>query len=423
MSKQRSLPDPVVFREFPFNLGYRLLTPGDIRPTAAQRDAYRRFTQVGDPLADAVVAMFHRMPAGEGRRLFEVAVEQGITALDTPPQELVDFFAQVDAVPYWVDHDKLDVAARVTARTGLWGTYFALPALALMGGYLASRADKTLVGAGDLVAMAPRRLAETATWWLEVTSPHGLERFSPGFKGILRVRLMHALVRAGMNRRADWDYERWDHPVNQSLTVGTLMLFSLANTVGCQALGLRFSAAEKAAVYHFWRYVGVLMGVNPEIVPTDEADTWRLLWLQADYEFLPDDDSRRLAQALIEALGPVFNLTGQGLASRALRQGLTHYVTSYSRLLLGKTNSDFLGLPNSKLFQAAILFTAAINRTTEIPRQYIPGATRFSESVGQRVRRNMIRHAAANTSSDTSYRRHDQLADPRRFFAVSRGGR
>ncbi|MGH3675363.1 MAG: oxygenase MpaB family protein [Mycobacterium sp.] len=409
--KSGELSDPVIFKEFPFNIGYRLLAPGDIKPTAAQRDSYRRFTQMGDPLADAVVAMFRRLPAGEGRRLFEVAVEQGFDAVEDPPEELSAFFAQVDAVPYWVNPAKLQLAARVTARTGPWGVYFALPALALMGGYLASRADKTLVASGDLTAMAPRRLAETGTWWLDVTSPGGLDRFAPGFKGVLRVRLMHALVRAGMNRRPDWNYDEWDHPVNQSQTVGTLMLFSLANIVGCQALGLKFSAKEKAAVYHFWRYVGVLMGLEPEIVPADEVDTWRLLWLQADYEFLPDEDSRKLAEALLAAGGYSLGLAGNDPASQVVRQLFSNYVAAYSRLILGRTNADFLGLPNRKAFQAAVLITAAVNRAAEIPRRYVPGGTRASEALGHYVRQRLVRRATGALSDDTSYSRHDKMAD------------
>lgn len=71
---------------------------------------------------------------------------------------------------------------------------------------------------------------------------------------------------------------------------GTLLLFSLGNVAGSQALAC-ISRRDKDAVYHFWRYVGFLLGVDVELLPTDEADTRRLLWLQADYEFRPDDDS------------------------------------------------------------------------------------------------------------------------------------
>lgn len=395
----QKLPDPPFLAGFPYNVFLRVLAPGDLRATAAQRESFRRFAQLGDPLADAVVAMIQRLPTGEGRRLFETAVEHGIGAVEDPPEELVAFFAQVDDRPYWLDDAKLELAVRVTMRTGLWGIALALPGLALTGGYLASKADKPLVGTGDLRRMAPRRLNETATWFIDVTSPGGLARFAPGFTGTLRVRLMHAIVRSAMCRRDDWDFASWDHPVNQAQMAGTVMLFSLANLVGCQAMGIRFSAREREAVFHLWRYVGLLMGVDPELMPADEADTWRLFWLQADTEFLPDDDSVRLAQALHGSTA------GEDTAMKIARTVLS----SYSRLVLGSRNADQLGLIDNKPVQVAVLAVSAVNRVLEFPR-LIPGATRLSEEIGQWSRRRFIERGFTATGGDRSYRRHDKLA-------------
>ena len=330
--------------------------------------------------------------------MFETAVDGGIGAVADPPDELIAFFTAVEDPPYWLDYDKLARAARVSMRTGLVGIGLALPGLALTGGYLASKADKPLVGTGDLRRMAPRRLNETAQWYIDVTSPGGLDRFAPGFTGTLRVRLMHAMVRAAMHRREDWDYDGWDAPVNQVQLAGTLMLFSLANLAGCQAMGLRFTDTERDAVFHFWRYVGLLMGVHPELVPTCEEDTWRLFWLEADTEFLPDDDSMRLAQALHGG-------RDEGWVTELARS----YLSSYSRLILGKSNADRLGLPDNKALQAAVLASSAVNRMFEY-RRVIPGMTWLSEELGQRARVGLINRGLSETGGDRSYRRHDGLA-------------
>ncbi|MCU1642696.1 MAG: hypothetical protein JWN03_2971 [Nocardia sp.] len=415
MARTDQLADPVFFSEFPFNIGVKFLAPGDIRPTPQQREDYRRFTQLGDPLADAVVEMFRHLPTGQGRRMFEIALERGIDAVPDAPAELKAFFAHIDSRPYWLDQEKLDRAARVSGRVGPWATNLALSMFALNGGYLASRAGKVLVGTGALAAeaMAPRRVAETASWWVDVTALGGMGRFEAGFKNTVRVRLMHALVRAGMTRRDDWDYENWDHPINQSLTAGTLMLFSLATIVGCNTVGLRFSKQEKAAVYHLWRYVGYVIGLDADIVPADETDTWRLLWLQADYEFLPDEDSRTLSKALVSALGPLYGFDGNDLRSRALRRAFTLYSLSYSRILLGKSNSDFLEMENSRVFTGAVLATAAVNSVLEVPRRFIPGATRLSEKWGRRTTERMLARITRVNHPDRSYGRHDRLADTR----------
>ncbi|MGW4242102.1 oxygenase MpaB family protein [Nocardia sp. NPDC004722] len=415
MTRTEQLPDPVIFREFPFNVGIRLIGPGDIRPTTEQQAAYRKFTKMGDPLADAVVEMFRQLPTGTGRAMFETALERGIDAVPDAPAELKALFAQVDSVPFWLDQDKLERSSRVSGRVSPWATNLALAMFSLNGGYLASRAGKVLIGTGGLSAesMAPRRVAETVGWWMDVTAPGGMDRFAPGFKNTVRVRIMHAQVRAGMKRRPDWDYANWDEPINQSLTAGTLMLFSLATIAGCNAVGLTFSRKEKAAVYHHWRYVGHLIGLDPEIVPADETDTWRLLWLQADYEFLPDEDSRALSKALVSALGRIYGLDGKGLGSRVLGRAFTLYAASYGRIMVGKTNADFLGLPNNPVFLAAVLATAAVNGVLEVPRRVIPGATGLSERLGRRITERMHARIVRANRPDHSYARHDRLAETR----------
>jgi hypothetical protein len=414
--------DPPLFREFPFNIGLRLLAPGDIRPTPEQRERYRRFTQMGDPLADDLVAAFRRLPAGVGRAKFETALDHGIGAVDEPFPELVAFFEQVEARPYWVNQEKLDHAVRATARIGAVAGFTAMAMMSLMGGYLASRADKTLVATGDLEAMAPRRLAETLNWTVEVTGPGALDRFAAGFKGTLRVRLMHAMVRAGMNRRTDWDFADWDHPVNQSTMAGTLMLFSLGNVVGSQALGVQFSGRDKEALYHLWRYVGFLLGVDAELLPADEADTWRLLWLQADYEFRPDSDSTRLAQALRSAVGPLLIGDSRHPLAHAGRAVTTELLCAYSRLILGNANADALELPDNKVAQLLVAGAATTGFALRYPLRMVPGLTRLREIIGRRNIESFAAQAMSMNRGDRSYRRHDGLAADPAKTAVGSGG-
>jgi mpaB/rubber oxygenase-like protein len=406
---EQRLPHPPALTAFPLNLAVRLLSPGDIRATPEQLAEFRRFASVGDPLADAVVAMFRELPAGRGRAMFEQALTHGIDTVPHAPTALVDFFTEVDTVPYWLDHDQLVLGARTLSRCGLHSAVLVMPGLSLYGGYLASRADKVLVATGDLDRMAPRRLAETASWTMDVISPGGLDRFGTGFTGVLRVRLMHALVRAGMHRRRDWDYANWDHPVNQVQLAGTLILFSLFNLLGARVLGLRFSRKEKAAVFHLWRYVGHLMGVHHALLPVTEADAWRLMWLEAASEFRPDADSTRLAEAMLSAM-PDYVLPPRWRTSRLARWAVVNYVGSFSRLVLGRDNADHLGAPNNPLFQAAVLATTAVTFVGELGRYVVPGATRRRANRGYRRQRAMIDNAMRAHRGDRGYRRHDTLS-------------
>jgi mpaB/rubber oxygenase-like protein len=403
------LPHPDWMTRPPFSVALRVFARADVRATPAQLAAFRRFATVGDPLADAVVAMMRELPAGQGRRLFERAVAGGIGAVPDPPRPLAGFFASVDTVPYWLDREQLARGARVVGRTGLLGLTLVMPMMALYGGYLASRADKTLLRTGDLASMAPRRLAETASWWVDVTSPGGLDRFAPGFTGTLRVRIMHAQVRAAMAARPDWDHAAWDAPVNQIQTAGTLLLFSLVMMLGSRSLGLRLGARDRAAVMHLWRYVGYLLGVHPDLLPATEADAWRLFWLEGATEFLPDEDSRRLGQALLAASPPLLLPPRWKSSARAGRL-LTGYQAAFARLVLGRHNADLLGAPGSRPYRAAVLGTAGAILAVDSARRVLPGATRLSERIGQRQRTTLINRLVTEQRGDRGYNRHDTLA-------------
>lgn len=401
------LPDPELFRQGGFKLAARLFGPGDIRGTTEQVRRFREFAQAEDGLADAVVAMFHRLPKGQGRALFEGALTGGIVAVDDPPRELVEFFRAVEATPYWVDYDRLDRGARAITRTGVLGL-FPLGDMSLMGGYLASRATKSLVGTGEIEHMASRRLVETAAWWIEVTTPGTLRRGESGYAAALRVRLVHAYVRAAMNRRDDWDYAAWDRPINQVQTTGTLLLFSLVFVVGTQLLGVRYSARERADILHLWRYVGWLLGVDEELLPAGEEDAWRLLWLLATTEFIPDEDSKRLAKALLESHEAIGK--GRGAAGRMLSHLSVRVHSSISRLVLGKVNADFLELPDDPVAQGAVVTAAALNFAAETARQHIPGATVLREVIGGLERRRYLDQLSKIFQLDPTYARHLRAA-------------
>lgn len=403
MKADERLPDPELLRQGGFGIAARIFAPGDIRGSERQLRRLREFAQAEDPPADAVVAMFHRLPPGEGRVLFERALRHGIATLDDPPPELAAFFRTVEATPYWVDHERLERGARAIIRTGVLGL-FPLGDMALMGGYLASRATKSLLGTGAIEYTANRRLVETAAWWLDVTTPGALRTGARGYTSALRVRLVHAHVRAAMNRRTDWDYEAWDRPVNQVQTVGTLLLFSLIYVVGMQLLGVRYTERERADIHHLWRYVGWLMGISEELLPACEDDAWRLLWLLATTEFIPDDDSKRLAAALLRSHAEVGE--GRGPVGKLAAHALSRVHSSISRLALGEANADFLGLPNDPIAQGVVVAAAATNFAAETVRQWVPGATVLQERLGEAGRRRYAAQLKKLFRTDSTYARH-----------------
>jgi len=399
------LPDPDFFRQGTFKLASRLAGVGDIRATPEQLAGFRAFADHEDARADALVTLLRQRP--HTRKLFDQALEDGIDSIHRPPKALRDFFTNAEATPYWVDHARIERGARAITRTGLLGL-FPLGDMSLMGGYLASRATKPLVATGEIEHMASRRLVETAAWWIDVTTPGNLRRHAKGYQATLRVRLVHAYVRDAMNRRQDWDYDAWDRPINQLQTVGTLLLFSLVFVLGTQFLGIRYTERERADIIHLWRYVGWLLGIDEELLPATEEDAWRLLWLLATTEFVPDEDSRRLAKALLlthEGVG-----IGRGAFGKVLAHVSVRVHASISRLVLGRTNADFLELPDDPLAQGAVLAAAAVNFAAETVRRHVPGATTVQEVIGRLERRRYVTRLSKIFDLDPAYTRHMHAA-------------
>lgn len=397
--------DPARRKLKPVRKLFGLLYGSDPHPSARQMQCIERHMQMGDPLADAVVQMYKELPNGQGRKLVDQALEQGIQAVANPPRALLDLFAQVDDEPIWLDRDKLALGCAVSRRVGPWGE-LVLRNLALMGGYLGGAAAKPLVFTGQLDRMTPRRLTETGKFYMDVTTVGGLERFEDGFKSALRVRLMHAQVRRMLLDSGKWD-PAWGHPLNQWDSMATILEFSSIYLTGLRALGFIFSKREREAVIHLWRYVGYLMGVEERILPADEADSMRALYQVMATVCDADSDSIALGQSLAKAPptleGDSWWMQRLGNLEQTLRVGYTRYV-------LGDKAGDQLGLENkpwAKYFWPAQI---PLRVSSELLRMSIPGATDWIVKVNVKAAREQFPKQVHKTRADTSFTPVAELA-------------
>jgi hypothetical protein len=393
------VPDPATRNSRRVDLLGRLLSAHDLKPSPEQQQGFLPYLNKGDPLADAVIEMYHAMPAGEGRKLVDRALEQGLDAVKDAPPALLAFFRQVEEIPLWLDREKLDLACDVTRRTG-WFAELSLRNVSLMGGYLAAAAAKPLVFTGQLDRMAARRLVETGKFWVDVTTRGGMERFHEGFKSAVRVRLMHAQVRYMLNQSGRWDYAAWGAPINQADSMATVLEFSTVCLLGLRALGFRFTVEEREAVVHLWRYAGYLLGVDERILPACEADSMRALWIQYMTIGDADDDTRRLGQALN---GVPLQQAGDHALKKAIARIETGYRSAFSRLILGNGNGDALGLPRSLGWTAAVVGTAPVIFSLETVRRRVPGANRLAVALGRLLHEGALPTAIRQEKADTTF--------------------
>lgn len=376
---------------------FSLMIGSDPQPSEGQMRVIREHMLMGDRLADAVVDMYKSLPAGEGRKLVDQALEQGIEALDNPPEALQALFNQIDHEPIWLDRKKLRLACDVSHRVGLSGE-LVLRNLSLMGGYLGAAAAKPLVFTGELDRMANRRLVETGKFWMDVTTPGGLERDQEGFKSAVRVRLMHSQVRAMLLQSDKWTMA-WGHPLNQWDSMATILEFSVIFLTGLRSLGFIFSKKEREAVVHLWRYVGYLMGVEERILPTCEADAMRAFYQVIATICESDDDTRKLGQALA---GTSLQDGGDGWAAKRMARLEYSLRAGYTRYILGDEAGDKLGLPRTA---AKYVWPAQIPLRVgaELVRKSVPGANRVLVWLGAKARRDQFPKRVQRLKADTTF--------------------
>lgn len=313
----------------------------------------------GDPLTDALVA-----EAGFSPSLVRRALDEGIGAVPATPA-LRALFAEIEGRPAWVDDAKLELACATSARVGLDGARV-LSCVSLTGGYRSSAANKPLAFTGALEAMASRRLAETSKFVVDVYESGTLDRASEGFAAAVRVRVMHAMVRAKIAADPRWRADDWGLPINQADMLSTNLLFSAVYVFGLRLLGHFITNDEADAFVHLWRYVGHLMGIRDELLPADFREACVLVHIAGTCQPSGDEDGRRLTASLL-AVPPRPGLSRPVVAlDRAWRVG-------FSRLALGTEAADQLGLP--RVPRAIVVPHLMTNLAIEALRLVVPSTT------------------------------------------------
>jgi hypothetical protein len=305
----------------------------------SRAEMYAQFLWHTDPLADAVMNEFARIPESRWRALLEIALAKGIEAVPDAPEPLRALFRQLECAPIWVDRERCNLGGSTFLRCRLGFVPLALLALPIIYSWPAG--NKPLALSGQLVHRASQRLKDTARYVFAVCQPDGLSRFSEGFAMTVRVRLIHAQVRKLLLESGQWRPEAWGAPINQCHMAGTNLMFSVGVLDGLTRLGYRFERVEREALIHLWRYAGYLLGVEHELLIADEFEGHRLLDLMFAFEPQPDDDSRALVDALMQtSVTYVQNFKAARWCNANLCYGI-------SRALIGDEHAAALRFPKT----------------------------------------------------------------------------
>ncbi|RJQ67522.1 DUF2236 domain-containing protein [Pseudonocardiaceae bacterium YIM PH 21723] len=230
-----------------------------------------------DPVAEAFVdEVYLGRGAAEGRALLDRAIEHGVDSIPDAPESMRTLFAEFETPPEWLDMDRVRAGARTWCRYG--PVAFALGGVTTLEMYSENSLAKPLALSGGYAGDSARhRFLETSRFWIDVSEPGGLEPGGAGRKAAMRVRIMHVFIRRRLLQHPEWDLAAWGVPISMSDATTTLMGGSVSPGLVLWTHGFQTTIKEIEDLQHFWKYIGYLMGVQPDWYPEDVRSGVQLL--------------------------------------------------------------------------------------------------------------------------------------------------
>ncbi|OAT07012.1 hypothetical protein, variant 3 [Blastomyces gilchristii SLH14081] len=253
--------------------------------------------------------------------------------------KLAELWNQVNTVPDWVDWDQIERGQEVFYRYGI-PALNALGFESLLGGMGAGRIVETLARTGGFSAkIARHRMFETTQFVFQVTmSLKNIQPGGDGFASAVRVRLLHAAVRARIlnlaKTRPDYySVERFGVPVNDLDCISTIGSFStLLVWLSLPRQGIFLREQEILDYIAFWRLVAYYLGTPTKPFESPEKAR-KMMESILVYEVNPTEMSKILANNIITSL----ENTPPAWGSRG-------FLEATARWLNGKELSDRLGI-------------------------------------------------------------------------------
>jgi len=313
---------------------------------------YIEYANVGDPHLDRVMEELADLPPTEFHKFTRAAIEQESENFQQAPKVFREFFEDHVGEPEWLDfeaHKPAVVAFHLNATNVLVGFVTGV----LIEGFTTLIA-KSFAATGRVLqpSTAKRRLSQNNRHLLESYMPSGLKRYGDGWKLSMRLRFIHAKVRY-LIRHADgaWDEDFFGLPISSAHLGFAAAQFSMRLLHHAKRVGAVFSKDDQASIMELWRYVSYVMGVPEEILYRDIEEAEKIWQAGLLCEPLPQPDSIKMCNALIQAIP----LTA-GITDQKEHDSIIHLGYVLSRSLIGHEMADHLEFPKKNTVTALPLW-------------------------------------------------------------------
>lgn len=359
-------PNSQAFHDFwKYEDGSRMLQKLYDVPILSEATANVPLLYQKDDLADAVIAeYFTNSP-------FPLALQEvtdfatGKLPFEAAKECVKQLLNEMRHIPEWLDRNQIEIGRKCCNRSGKSGL-IVLRNYSLMLGYQSAAINKPLVATGALHLGAVKRIADTTNFWYGVTGIDALNAGSEGFLYCLRTRLVHAYSRVMIKEKLDWQIDEQGEPLNYWDMVATYLGFSLVFMQGLRKLGFKIENEEAESVYHFWKYIGYLIGIPPHIMPQSDQEAIKSLYLWSKTQPEADADSIALAQAL--HLEP---LKAPWPPKKFQKRFIQQVNLAFNHHLIGKRSCDVLQLPRSK-YVGLVKAVVTANKADELLAEKLP---------------------------------------------------
>jgi hypothetical protein len=257
----------------------------------------------GDSLGDQVAEFLIR--SGELARTHDSfkALESRLAGLPADSDEAEAyraFLAHYEAVPSWVDFDRLRLGQEIFLRHPIISALVNFVA-GWLEVYSAPFTARVLLHTGRQSGDIWRRVSETNQMYSDMSAERAMEPGGVGNRMFARVRLMHSGVRLLVRQSGHW--RDAGDPISQTDLARSLTIFTEVHVRGMQTMGLRLTEREKDAYHHLWQYAGYLLGIEPELITPSYAEHLPLYRSLREFRVRPDDNCRLLVKLLFENVG------------------------------------------------------------------------------------------------------------------------
>ena len=306
-------------------------------------DAYIRYTTIGDPAADAVVAeLAETATPPQVHGIIARSVNNHDDLSPDTPESLRNLIEEAGRMPDWYD---TDLALKGT-QGFLRNSDMVLGGLvggAIIEGF-STLISKSFRIRSRITENGVRRLKQNLLQLVEQFMPGGLEPGGDGWRLSLRIRLVHAQARMLVKGSDEWDEDTYGLPLSTAHMLLGAATFSGRLMQHVKRLGGDFTDEEREGYVHVWRYTAQIMGVPESILFHDFASAVRAFEIGVMCEPPRDDDAIIMANSIVNSAPIVLGFKGH-----RERRDKAKFMYGVSRELIGdKLAKDFRYPPRAR---------------------------------------------------------------------------